>query len=537
MKTKLSYKIFSVFLLNCLMIVVFMVLIMQFYSFRNFADYVNKVEMEKLGDLVHELSLEYQKHQGWRHLKDPFYWHGIVRPVVSRYDFNGSVFSSPSSPPPEKRDRMPPPKGDGNQGNPPRMGPPPEGERNAWPPPWPPPPPAGRRNRWHPPPPLPGHDPLMLVPRISLFDNQEQPVAGEALSSADHILKEIVVEGKRVGWLGLKKRKNLSSPLESTFIYSQSKTFAIIGGGVLFLAALVSFFFSRHLLRPIQQLTEGAQAIALRKFGTRIQVNSTDELGQLAFDFNTMAQTLEKYERMRQQWITDIAHELRTPLTILRGEIEALQDGVRDISKETIDSLYAEVMILNRIIHDLHELSLFDTRVLSHKKEPVDAFLILNDTLKIFNTRFIQQHITVKEHLDPDQGVMVQGDPDRLAQVFSNLFENTIRYTDPPGILRISQCQTEAELHLIIEDSAPAVPEEKLDLIFERLYRIDSARTRTNGGSGLGLAICKSIVEEIFGGKITAGHSSLGGLRVEIMLPMSQGKESKIHTQKTRGKT
>ena len=113
---------------------------------------------------------------------------------------------------------------------------------------------------------------------------------------------------------------------------------------------------------------------------SRIEVESKDELGQLAADFNTMAQTLENYERMRRQWISDIAHELRTPLSILRGEIEALKDGVREANRDTLNSLFAETRHLSKIVDDLHELSLADTGALSIKKVPIDPAAILKKT-------------------------------------------------------------------------------------------------------------------------------------------------------------
>ena len=291
----------------------------------------------------------------------------------------------------------------------------------------------------------------------------------------------------------------------------------IVGGGILLLAAVVAFLLSRHLLAPIRKLTAGTQALASRQFDTRIEIESKDELGQLAADFNAMAQTLEDYERMRRQWISDIAHELRTPLSILRGEIEALKDGVREVNRDALDSLYSEAKHLNKIVTDLHELSLADTGALSIQKVPVDAVAVLNKTLGRFKQRFAENQITIENNLENQPPISVIGDADRLQQLFANLLENTLRYADAPGTLKIGQESTENRWVLFFEDSGPGVPAEALDRLFDRLYRLDRSRSRAMGGSGLGLSICKSIAKAL-GGEIRAVNANSGGLRIEVEL-------------------
>jgi two-component system sensor histidine kinase BaeS len=291
----------------------------------------------------------------------------------------------------------------------------------------------------------------------------------------------------------------------------------IIGGGILLLAAIVAFLLSRHLLAPVGRLTAGTQALMSRQFDTRIEVESKDELGQLAADFNTMAQTLEKYERMRQQWISDIAHELRTPLSILCGEIEALKDGVRQVNRHSLNSLYSEARHLSKIVNDLHELSQADAGALSIKKVPVDPVAVLNGTLGHFKQGFVENQITIENYLENQPSITVFGDADRLQQLFSNLLENTLRYADAPGILKIGQERTKNRMILFFEDSGPGVPEEALEHLFDRLYRVDRSRSRARGGSGLGLSICKSIVNAL-GGEIRAANGNSGGLRIEVEL-------------------
>ncbi len=504
---KLSYKIFLTFLLTFLTIVVLMVVIMQFYAYRNFSEYVHKMEILRQNELIPLLSEEYQRNQGWESLRNNNRrWGHILRP---------RPFTSDSTEPP------PLPSGFATYTPPPPPPPPPPDERN-----WerehhprrrPPEERLLRDGRGRKPPPTP----FRIEHRFTLFDTDKKPVVGEAVTAENHTLKEITLDGNTVGWLGLKKEDRLSQPLDIAFIKQQSQAFYTIGGLMLVLAAIVAFVLSRHLLAPVQQLTKGTQALTSRNFHTRINVNTADELGQLAADFNVMAQTLEKYENMRQQWVSDISHELRTPLSILQGEIEALQDGVRELNKKTLDSLHSEVLHLSQIVNDLHDLSLAETGTLHFEREPINPLYVLQETIRKFQNRFAQQHITLVDDLGDIQNITLMGDKNRLAQLFSNLLENTLRYTDSPGTLRIGQISTGTHVSLNFEDTKPGVPEESLSRLFDRLYRVEPSRNRAKGSSGLGLAICKSIVET-HGGTIKAVNAPNGGLRIEIVFPLRQ---------------
>jgi len=192
---------------------------------------------------------------------------------------------------------------------------------------------------------------------------------------------------------------------------------------------------------------------------------------------------------------------------------------VREMNRETLDSLQAEVLHVAKIVNDLHELSLADTGSLSFNKEPIDPLLVLADTLRAFRTRFERQSMALQEDLASDRPVRVLGDADRLTQLFSNLLENTLRYADTPGTLKLWYNRTAKQITLYLEDSGPGVPEASLEHLFDRLYRVDKSRSRALGGSGLGLSICKSIVDTL-GGQIRAVNAPSGGLRIEILLPL-----------------
>lgn len=516
MKIKLSYKLFSAFLLTSLAIVL-LIIVMQYYAFLNFANYVNKAELEKLDGLVSKLIEEYQANRGWEQLKnDPKNWMRIL---------NSAGLGIPRfrPPPPRFRDQKPPKFRDR----------PPPGFQDRKPPRFrdQPPPlqdsdgdiPLPDKRPQHRPPEIQAPPIFDMIKRISVFDAQKNVVIGNP-HLGDQIFREIRIDENIVGWLGLTKKERLSHPLETDFLKQQYKLFYGVGGVILILTLLVSFLLSRHILKPIRQLTQGTQALRTRQFTTKIAVHSSDELGQLASDFNLMAQTLEKYEEMRQQWITDISHELRTPLSVLRGEIEAMQDGIREMSRESLDSLHSETVHLTKLVEDIHTLSLADSQNLFFRKDPIRPLHILKEAIKNFQIRLDQRDIQIQFDPGADDDIRITGDADRLMQVYSNILENTLRYTDAPGTLKIQGNLTKAAFALRFEDSGPGVPESAVDRIFDRLYRTDRARSRAMGGSGLGLAICKEIVEN-HGGKIRAASVRPGGLRIEIEFPIIPGKQ------------
>jgi len=473
-----------------------MIGILQFYASQNFTNYVNKKELENIDDLITGLKYYFKENNGWGILKDNS---ELFARIIEE------TLPSPHS------DKHAKPLFHGNFSDRPPMPPPPyDFERSA----------PNSEEPWHKPPPEPSEMKNMFISRLALLDENQNKVVGNTYAVKETLFREIEENNKIIGYVGLKKMERLSHPIDSGFLRQQFKVYCIIGFGVLLLSAIVSFLLSRHLLSPVNKLTDGTRDISSLKFNTRIHVNTTDELGLLADDFNRMAETLEKSERMRKQWILDISHELRTPLSILKGEIEALKDGIRDLNENAIDSLYMETAHISKIIDDLHLLSLADSDTLFYRKDPTHPVLVLIATIDVFRERYKQCHISIEENIVPSQQTILKGDSDRLIQMYSNIIENVLRYTKAPGTLTVRQKITDGILEIYFEDSGPGVPEASLPRLFDRLYRVDPSRSRQKGGSGLGLSICKNIAEA-HGGRITAENSKKGGLIIKIFLPIN----------------
>jgi len=298
----------------------------------------------------------------------------------------------------------------------------------------------------------------------------------------------------------------------------------LAGDNLIYLALLgvatlgaVAIRVAQRLLVPVTPLLEATHRMAMGDYSVRAPTVGADELARLAADLNRLADTLAHNDQLRRDLLADISHELRTPLSVLRGEIEAMEDGVRPLTQDALASLRVEVSLLAKLIDDLYELSLSDIGALTYQFAPVDMTERVATTVMAFRDWFEAKGITLTVHL-PDAVLTVDGDLHRLTQLLGNLFENSLRYTDGGGAVRVYLSSSGAQLRLEIEDSAPGVPDDALPRLFERLFRVEASRSRRSGGAGLGLALCKHIVEA-HGGQIIARHSPLGGLALAIVLP------------------
>jgi two-component system sensor histidine kinase BaeS len=291
---------------------------------------------------------------------------------------------------------------------------------------------------------------------------------------------------------------------------------------LVLLAAVLSFPLARRLVRPIRALADATHRLSAGEFTTRVPVDSQDELGRLASDFNILALTLESNEKARRQWVADISHELRTPVAVMRGEIEAIQDGIRQCSSGTVDSLHGEILRLSRLVDDLHQLAMSDLGALTYRKQRIDLAEILTDAVEGHRNEFATRKIDISIELPPHRYVPIFGDEGRLHQLLANLLDNSLKYTSEGGRLLISMSINDGKVIIDFKDSAPSVSDTDLERLFERLYRAESSRNRSTGGAGLGLSICRNIVE-VHGGSIVAQKSELGGIWVRVELPIEGG--------------
>ena len=292
---------------------------------------------------------------------------------------------------------------------------------------------------------------------------------------------------------------------------------------MLLVAAAISLPLARLLVRPLKKLAAATGHLSSGRYDVRVPVDSDDEFGHLSRDFNALALSLDKNEQARRQFVADISHELRTPLAILGGEIEAIQDGIQDLSLESIGSLQVEVFRLNRLVDDLYQLALSDVGALAYRKSDVNLADIISEAIDRARPKLAERSLALSITL-PQAPVIVFADAERLTQLFDNLLDNSRKYTDSGGVLEITLEAMHGGVTVDIRDSGPGVTGEERDKLFDRLYRVERSRNRSSGGAGLGLAICRNIVEA-HEGAIEAFHSPLGGVWIRITLPLSEGHQ------------
>jgi two-component system sensor histidine kinase BaeS len=378
-----------------------------------------------------------------------------------------------------------------------------------------------RPRRDGPPPEGPGaRDPMGIGARLSVFDADGRALVGPP-DVPSGIERAIEVDGKTVGTMRLRPLRQAGSvdPSAIGFLREQVRDIVIVAAVMALLSILLATWLARHLLRPVAALRDVTARLARGQFDARAPLLSRDELAELALHVNAMAEALETSERKRRKMLADVAHELRTPLTVIRGEIEALVDGIRTAGPAALQSLHAEVLHLNKLVDDLHQLTLADAGDLHFEWQRLDLAGLLAPLLERYRARAADAGIALAATL-PAQPMLLRGDPGRLTQVLGNLLENSVRYTDAGGRIAVSLARDAGHAVLVVEDSAPGVPAGQHAAIFDRLYRVDAARTRERGGSGLGLSICKALAEA-HGGSIAAAPSPLGGLRITLRLPLA----------------
>ncbi|NVZ22588.1 ATP-binding protein [Pseudomonas costantinii] len=353
--------------------------------------------------------------------------------------------------------------------------------------------------------------------RIALLDKDKKRVMGYPAIGDDALALPITVAGETVGWLAVTPFQSVTEAGGERFQQYQLRTSLAMGVFSLLIAMLIAWWIARTLLEPVKRVAAATHRLASGEYSSRVAVASNDEVGQLARDFNQLAYTLERNEQMRREFMADVSHELRTPLSVLRGELEAIEDGVRTLDHSSMKSLQGEVGMLSKLVDDLYELSLADVGALTYRKIPCVLNQLLENSVAMFQERLSAQKLTLELEL-PSQPLELMADPGRLQQLFANLLENTVRYTDPNGLVRIRAAQDRDELRIEFLDSGPGVSASQLPRLFERFYRGDASRNRSRGGAGLGLAICHSIALA-HGGSLSADHSPLGGLWLTLHLP------------------
>lgn len=294
----------------------------------------------------------------------------------------------------------------------------------------------------------------------------------------------------------------------------------ISGPAALAAAGVGGWLLARKALLPVSRITSKAAEIGVSRLNERIEVpTTTDELSKLAVTLNNMLDRLESGVEEKRRFVADASHELRTPLAIMRSEIDVSLDSAElsDEAVETLKSAREEVDRMTRIVENLLTLARIDEGKLQLLRKPVDIKELALTVAQ--NMRFLADTKDIQIKIEGDH-VLADADPEYLGQVMVNLVENAIKYSRPGGLITIRARQSSDDAVLTVDDTGPGIPPDLLSRVFDRFFRVDTARSRSEGGSGLGLSISQEIIKA-HGGRIWATSELGKGSSFSIAVPIT----------------
>ena len=478
---KLANKLFIAFSATTVITVTLLLLIWQWGLQRAFLGFIEQAESKPIEEIERRLTYFYDLNGGWYVLRDnKDAWKDQVkderRPPPQRRQNNA-----------KNRDRKP-----NNRG----------------------------------PTPPPKNNDQGTLRRLSLYDVNKQVIFGRESIDENPIIRSLHdYKNNLIGYVGVVPERLLEDGPD-TALLQQQLTLGLVTGVIALLCSLsIAYWISRHFSQPIERLRKATSELKQGNLDWRLTINSGDEIQQLAEDVNALAARLQENKNQRQEWSSNIAHELRTPIAILQNQCEAMLDGVFELSEERITLLLGETKRLHRLVEDLYQLSLAESDELHYQLRELFPNELVQSAVNRFQTQCSEANLILSFEDQTTQPLAILGDAERLVQVFDNLLQNSLRYTDSPGKIHTSIKIQGSSVVICFEDSSPGVKEEEQSQLFVRLYRVEKSRSRKYGGSGLGLTICRAIVDA-HGGTIVAKQSELGGLRVIIKIPLKHGLKS-----------
>jgi two-component system sensor histidine kinase BaeS len=348
--------------------------------------------------------------------------------------------------------------------------------------------------------------------------SREEQIGTQLSASQLHDGVPIEVNGQDVGYLLPGTTVSMLREPEQTFLVRLRETAVPVGLAACATAILLGLILTWQLTDPLRKLKVAAQGIASGDLSTRVDIKSRDEIGDLGRAFNEMAEHLSRAEELRRNMTADIAHELRTPLAVIRGNLEAIADGVFPPTKENVSSIHREAVLLSRLVDDLQELALAEAGQLRIEPEETDVSSLIGRVLTKVTLRAQSEGISIVSDLAPDLP-LVSVDSQRIEQVISNLLDNAIRHSPEGGTITVKASRVADGVQVDVVDQGLGLTPEERSLVFERFYRGDKTRSRATGGAGLGLAIVKQLVEA-HGGRVWVESTQGEGATFSFTLPV-----------------
>jgi len=282
--------------------------------------------------------------------------------------------------------------------------------------------------------------------------------------------------------------------------------------GFLFVLLLVAAGTSaaRRMTRPMDSLIDAAGRIEAGDFSVQVSESGPRELRSVARAFNQMSARLKASDEQRRGFLAEVAHEFRTPLTVIRGQAEAIADGVYPGDAAHVSPILDATQTLDRLVEDLRTLVLTDAGNLVLHKEPTDLGALAADTVESFATQAQAAHVTLSSEVADGSLMQVDIDPARIRSVLGNLLSNAIRHTPSGGSVTVAVGESDKEEFVTVSDTGEGIPTDLVPRVFDRFVK-----GATSPGSGLGLAIARDIVTA-HGGRLEIQSTSEVGTTIRL---------------------
>ncbi|MEK4230646.1 sensor histidine kinase [Solibacillus sp. FSL H8-0538] len=303
-----------------------------------------------------------------------------------------------------------------------------------------------------------------------------------------------------------------------------NKEVLLLLGGALIFSLLIGFFVYkgiRRIMRPLNELQHAVEQMSKGDYGARVAVTSRDEIGTLSSAFNQMAQSIQQEDEAQKVFLATISHELRTPISYVKGYSETIQNGFIEGAErdEALQLITREANRMERLTNELLQLARTNQELDTIEFDPIVLAETIRDALSLLEYQAAVKHITF--HTELDEELIVLGDEEKLKQIFINLIENAIRYSNEHSRVLIVTTQASDAAQITVQDYGIGIPEQDLPHITERFYRVNKARSRVDGGSGLGLSIVEQLIK-LHNGKLVITSELEKGTCVHITLPLME---------------
>ena len=299
--------------------------------------------------------------------------------------------------------------------------------------------------------------------------------------------------GETIGYLFMSANSESMSVLWRQF----SGLFMNISLLVIVVAFVVSYVISKKQTRPINEMVAAANKFAKGDYSIRVRNDREDEMGYLADAFNAMAESMEKSEKLRREFIANISHELKTPMTTISGFTDGILDGTIPPEKEReyLQVVSSETKRLSRMVRSMlkmSQLQSMESTVVLQKQFDIGEVMRLS--ILSLEQKITQKGLEVEAEL-PEEPLIVKGDQDAIMQVVYNLIDNAVKFSESGGVLRLDLWKEGSKAFVSVENTGAEIPKEELPLIFDRFHKTDKSRNMDKDGVGLGLYIVKTILD------------------------------------------